>query len=145
MPTKSKKQEEISLMDAGEIIDHDSLPDHVNQYFSSVGDKLASQLNQPWEFKGVECDTEINVCTTTLEDIRQFVKIIDIKKSSNIQDLSTKVIKIALITLSEQFMHIINNILLSSKIPDTWKRGTITPIPKGGDRTQVINLRPITI
>ena len=46
---------------------------------------------------------------------------------------------------TQRFTKILNRIIELGIIPQSWKEGIITPIPKGGDPTQVNNLRLITL
>ena len=47
--------------------------------------------------------------------------------------------------LIEQLKFIMNLSLKTAIFPDTWKTATVTPTPKGGDLTNVNNVRPISI
>ena len=42
-------------------------------------------------------------------------------------------------------MHILNLVIRTSIFPHAWKEAIVTPLPKGGDRSEVNNFRPISI
>ena len=41
--------------------------------------------------------------------------------------------------------HVVNLALISSKYPDAWKLGIISPVPKSGDLKLAKNWRPVTL
>ena len=45
----------------------------------------------------------------------------------------------------DRFCKIIKLCVSTCKIPDSWKIATVTPLPKGGDPTNVSNFRPISV
>ena len=45
----------------------------------------------------------------------------------------------------DQFTFVLNLSLKTGIVPDTWKLGTITPIPKSGALNDVNNIRPISL
>ena len=59
--------------------------------------------------------------------------------------ISSEALKDAMTTLPHHMLHIINLVITWQTFPDKWKRALVTPLPKGGDPTDVSNLRPISI
>ena len=62
-------------------------------------------------------------------------KEININKSSGTDNISSKILKLALLTLSTQFTYIVNLSFQYSKVPDVWKLANVTPLFKIGDVT----------
>ena len=47
--------------------------------------------------------------------------------------------------LPYHLLHLINLVIRTSVSPEAWKEPIVTPLPKGGDRSDVNNFRPISI
>lgn len=85
------------------------------------------------------CDPDITVAT-----VRELINKIDLSKSSGCLNISTRIYKDCLNSLSEQLTYLFNLSLKQQRIPLAWKSGLVTPLPKKGDITQPNNIRPIT-
>ena len=70
---------------------------------------------------------------------------INIYKSSAIQNISSKILKEALLGLIPQLTYVFNLSLTKGIFPQKWKTAIVIPLPKGGDRTDVNNTRPISL
>ena len=119
--------------------------DFINTYFATIGDKLAANMNERWTplYNTIPPNFVFVNCTT--DDIKQLIKKINCNKSSGIINISIQVIKDTFLTLPLHLKFIINLVLTTSTFPDTWKHAIVTPLPKGGDTSDVNNLRPISI
>ena len=53
--------------------------------------------------------------------------------------------KDCILTMPDKFAHLINLVIATSVYPSAWKKATVKPLPKGGDPSDVNNLRPISI
>ena len=73
------------------------------------------------------------------------VKEIDVHKSSAIDNLSARVLKDSFEYLTKQLTHMFNCSLIMGIFPDRWKRATVVPLQKGGDKSNVSNLRPVSL
>ena len=121
----------------------------LSEYYASNGRVLAESIP----------DADPTICADTFPDIltkftfrfipltviEKYIRKVDITKSSGILGLSTRLLKDALLTLSVELTHIVNESLAQSIFPDAWAQGTVVPIPKGGDTQDPSNWRPITI
>ena len=72
-------------------------------------------------------------------------KDIDVNKSSCIENVSSKVLKEALIYLNDKFTTLINKSFEVGLFPDAWKCAKVTPLFKGGNRNIVGNYRPVSL
>ena len=66
-------------------------------------------------------------------------------KSSGLDNISSKVLKDALLILNNQVLFMINLSIRTCKFPDAWKKGTVIPLPKVNNPKKVGDLRPITL
>ena len=147
LPSNSNSSTYIKLKDqiSNEIISEQKTSEYINDFFSDVGDKLASKLTDPWFYNGTTSDIILPNCQTTLEEVTALVKEIDICKSSSISYLSSKVIKDAFTALPHVLLRIFNSSLATGVVPDSWKHATIIPLKKCGNSNDVNNLRPISL
>ena len=147
LPKGNKKHKEINLKDAKTNVEIESnkLPNYINNYFTNIGYELAKHMDKNWEFKGNECNDILRNMETTTEEVTKLCQNIDTSKPSGLENLSSRVMKIALLAQTQRFTNLLNRIIDSEVIPQSWKEGIIIPIPKGGDPTAVNNLRPVTL
>ena len=80
-----------------------------------------------------------------LAEVRNVVYAIDINKSSGIENIRTNVYKDAFQILLPQLTKIFNASLEFQILPESWKKGTVVPLPKKDNVTQVTDLRPISL
>ena len=97
---------------------------------------MLSTFNTGSQFSSVECD---------LTFLKKSIGKIDISKSSGVQDISSEVLKHTFETLPYHLLHLVNLIIRKNIFPDSWKQAIVSPLPKGGDKTDVNNRRPISI
>ena len=118
---------------------------YVNTFFANIGSKLAEKHTEPFEFKGTRCQVDMNEMRFTDDDIVNCVKELDSSKSSAIAYLPTTIFKDAVLNNPSRFIKFIRLCMLNDIFPDSWKVATVTPLPKGGDLTNVSNYRPISV
>ena len=73
------------------------------------------------------------------------MKGINVHKSSGIPDVSSSVLKDALLFLVPQLKHVFATSLKNGQFPRQWAKGIITPIPKSGNSKSINNWRPISL
>jgi len=148
IPHKQNKIGNVSSSDGYTNSDIDAA-NEFNAHFSSVGPKLASK------FDGVQNDNNSNLCINTSENFtfhdiscqfvyEQICKMSN-NKSSGIDDICTRLLKIASPVVCKSLAYICNLSLHMSVFPKDWKVAKVTPIHKSGDTGQVDNYRPISV
>jgi len=70
---------------------------------------------------------------------------LDPNKAMGCDRISPKVIRACATSLCEPVTALFNKCLATSSLPVEWKVHQITPIPKGGDLSQIKNYRPISL
>ena len=83
-------------------------PNFVNNYFPSIGPSLAEKFDGNWEYHGLRYNNNFNLTRTTVREVTQLVKEINIAKSSAVNNVSSRVLKEAWMVLSHQLTHIFN-------------------------------------
>ena len=147
IPDKKQKQGLMSLVDqnSGNEVEETKTANYVNEYFSSIGPKLASMITEPWAFHDHVSETECPELRTDFEEELKLCKDINVSKSSGIKDIASKVFKSAFMVLIPQLVYMFNLSFTTGVFPDAWKQATVIPLFKGGDRTSVENYRPISL
>ena len=130
-------------------IDDDKVSDHINNFFTSIGPKLAKKIdkcyNKGWAFLGQKSEVQCPKFEADFRQVQHFCRDINTAKSSGIGDISSKVCKDAFLVLVPQLVYMFNLSFGKSQFPDKWKEATIIPLFKGGKKTEVGNYRPISL
>ena len=148
LPTKiNNKSQKISLKDNNDnlILDDKIAANMMNNFFTSVGPTLAEQFNDPWAYNGNVCPNTIDDMYTNNYEVLKLLKDVDISKASAVVNLSTKILKPALIALHDQLTFIYNLCFRTNCFPNDWKIASIVPLPKDGDLFRCTNYRPISL
>ena len=82
---------------------------------------------------------------TTIEEVVNLCKNININKSSSIPNISSEVLRDAFLAIPDIVTEIFNLSFEHAEIPDEWKIAKVTPLPKAGKSNNVSNLRPISL
>ena len=128
-----------------EPVDANETSDHMNKFFSSIGPKLAEKFNEPLRFYDRVQDNECPSFLTDFEEIHQLCREINTSKSSGFAQIAAKVLKSAFLVLVSQLVHMFNASFSTGICPTSWKKATVIPIFKGGDRSRVGNYRPVSL
>ena len=81
----------------------------------------------------------------TLREMEILVMIISISNSSAIPNLSLRVLKDAFMVMLPRLVYMYTLSFSTGTFPDAWKIANVVPLKKGGDPTDVSNLRPISL
>ena len=142
-PNKNNESEKIQLFDSNtKLINEDELPNHINNFFNSVGKTNNENFLQSF---GPHPPPHLIFRPVTTDSIIEIVKKIDIKKNSSIKDLPSVLLKEAFLACPNTITYIINQCILHNDIPTEWKSATIIPIKKVNNCTTVNELRPISL
>ena len=147
LPINNKSNKKILLTnpDTNQDIHEADVAGYINDFFANIGPNLASDFNTPWSFDGVEVGNKLEDIVATREEVLKLCKDIDTNKSSCIDDISSRVLKDALIHLNDKFTQLINKSFHLGIVPDLWKCAKVSPLFKGGDRNFVTNFRPVSL
>ena len=129
--------------------DEKSIATILNDYFTSIGAKLANKIKQAFgtkapptavnlpyifEFKEVEEST-----------ILRELAALNTNKATGLDQINAKLLKDSASSIVSGLTKIINASLFSQTFPDIWKKGKIVPLHKSKDPKSPNNYRPITI
>ena len=147
LPNKKRGTGPIWIVDqvTGEEIGLEGAPNHINEFFTGIGPKLAQKLKERWVYYGEESQQAIMGAVTTNDEVLSLCRDINTMKSSGLDRLSTRVCKDAFKVLSDKLVHMFNCSLERSIFPTAWKAAKIVPLFKGGAREDVGNYRPVSL
>ena len=118
----------------------------INIYYSKVGETLAEKIIDKWDENSMERPVHVPVMNFRFigeKEIISLIKALPTQKSSQVKNISTTYLIDALLATHFEFSHIINESLSTSKMPSSWKIGTITPVPKRSLSKKVSDFRAI--
>ncbi len=123
--------------------------DKFNEYFTSIGNKLANKFVNNNETKYTDnnpCNTTcFNFDIVTPEFVFDEICKMDNNKSPGFGNLNVKLLKLAAPIICHSLAYICNLSLQTSVFPNEWKQAKVTPIYKDGDKCDVSNYRPISV
>ena len=129
----------------------EATPDELNQYFVSVGPRVAGEVRA----RGVPTSLPVRLprvgtCAFKLQPISlsDLWSILNSMKNSGAcgaDGISIQVIKLCFPVIGPVFLHVINTCLSSGEYPAPWKHSIIHPIHKAGNQSEASNFRPISI
>lgn len=152
-PSEDSGSINISLSNNGIEIPTDNTADFMNEYFSTIGSKLANAitLDNSDYVKSLLDESEhqrniiISWRPTNIEEVCNLIDSIDLQKSSMIEGINTKLFKDCLLCTAEKIVTLFNRILSEGTFPKEWKIACVIPIFKSGNRKSVSNYRPISL
>ena len=78
-------------------------------------------------------------------EVLKILSHLDTSKSTGPDGISARLLKLAVPSISGSLATLFNHSLMSGRVPNEWKVANITPVPKGGEKQQVNNYRPIAV
>ena len=128
------------------VIDDNDLPGYINTFFTSIGPKLADKFTERWvPDLPLYQDEMIGPMNVGIQDIEKVVKDINTVKASSVPFISGSVLKDAFMVIPMQLCYMYNLSFTRGIFPDDWKIANVIPLKKGGDPTDVNNLRPVSL
>ena len=141
-PNKNNS-DKIQLFDSNnELIDQDSLPDHINEFFNSVGKSENSEFLPQY---GPHPQPLLVFRPVTVNMVIELIQKINVTKSSSVPNLPSKILKAAFLSCPNVITYLFNQCILRNIIPDDWKSATVIPIKKVSNCKSVNDLRPISL
>ena len=142
---KDRDHSVIRLKHLGTNIQEDETANYINEFFINVGNTVIANSVSPPRDTNQTAQISSPLTETNQAEVYRLTKMLNTSKSSGLPNLSTRFVKDALLTLNEQFTHLVNVSLREETIPSQWKKATVVPIPKVGNPQEVTNYRPISL
>ena len=141
--------------DDSEALSNDVAASYVNEYFATIGQKLAVKIGDPTHTELPVLDDvlkqnflhlpKLNINVFALEEVMKEIKNIEIYKSSGLHNISSRILKDVWSNSPLLLLDILNKSIKHGIFPNDWKHGTVIPIPKVANPQTVNDLRPITL
>ena len=143
-----KKDSGVSsiMVDGVSVIDKSSIATHFNEFFSTIGAKLASKFTtRHFNFLSPRVHNDFKFTPVTSEYILKELKSLSGSKATGLDGLPARLLKTAAPHIYLPITYLINFSLSTGKFPQEWKLARVTPIHKDVARDDVNNYRPISI
>ena len=127
-------------------VSNDEIPNAFIEYFTGIAQKLTTQLPTSVNTVSYYLNNKINESffMSPIISNEVFLAINNLKNNGKgVNIVSTITLKENKTILSEVLPHIFNNCISDGYFPFELKEGCITPIYKGGTKTELNNYRPV--
>ena len=125
-----------------------------NVHFSTIADKLRKLLpDVPFDTSKLsnfvrswkDESAAFSIPPITEADVVGYLLKIDSNKSTGVDGISSRMLKLAAPIIAPSITKLINLSFSLNVFPSRWKTAKVTPIFKSGDPTDVTNYRPISV
>ena len=120
-----------------------------NYHFANIGHDLARDIRTadtvPESYL-ISTDSTFSFKSCSSNEVRKLLEKLETKKSTGLDNLPSKMLKIAAGVVAPSLTFLFNQLISSGIVPAEWKLARVTrPIFKKGKRQDVNNYRPISI
>ena len=121
IPGQPNNKKNIDLCDqnTGELVPEEKTADFINHYFTQIGPDLARDLRVPWMQYDERSDNFIEPFSTNLQEVNKLIHEINVNKSSAIDNVSSKILKMAFKHMPEKLVKIFNLSFTQNIIPES--------------------------
>lgn len=146
--TKSCVPENLILLKEGrEITDPKETGDLLNDFYINILQYVNPNV-KPQSISGYNKVTNSSLSSFNMvqeTDIINVLSKLKNKKSSGIDQISTKILKACSVFISKPLVHLVNASLSSGIFPSNFKISKVKPLFKGGEKNKMTNYRPIAL
>ena len=131
-----------------EINDTCEIAEAFNTHFTEIGETLANKIpktdNDPISYLKPTNST-FSFKTIDVNQVKTLLGKINVNKSSGLDNIPNKLLKMAAEIVPQSLTHIFNKSLCTGIFPNDWKLARVIPIHKNGAKYDLNNYRPISI
>ncbi|XP_072044539.1 uncharacterized protein [Amphiura filiformis] len=129
-----KKQSTISSLEteSGTVTDGTDIANTINNFFATVGQKLASKFegidDTIVNTSGSNCNSGFHFCHITTCLVLKQLKKLNPHKATGLDNISARLLKAGAEPLSAPLTHIFNLSVTTGTVPSKWKISRVTPL-----------------
>ena len=137
------------------ITESEAVASKLNKYFASVAELLnentssgsSLDTNKISDFvdSKVPINTQFTIPFITPEQVLLHINTLEASKSTGLDGIGPRIIKLAAQLLSPSIAMLINKSIATGQFPSQMKLAKVLPIYKGGEKSDPSNYRPISI
>lgn len=149
---KVKEDKHISLKNNGLLITEPvAVANLFANFFAEKPLELLSRIKIPSpddadKFRTLpKSHNSIYLYPTTTDEVEKAINEMGSNKTAGYDGIKADVVKTLVKKISQPITNIINNIMSAGVFPECLKIGVISPVHKGGDKSDIDNYRPITV
>ena len=125
-----------------------NIADCFNQYFSSIGCKLAESIQniniEPMAFVTL-VESSFHFSCISVQEVLSALNQLNLRKSPGLDGISVKLLKDTSDVIAQPLANIFNLSLQTGIFPDDWKIAKISPVFEEGNKIDCGNYRPISV
>ena len=122
------------------------MANYCNNYFTNIGIEMAKKIKTPkTRFDAKNNNASMFLTPVTGPEIIKQIASLKTDSAPGMDQISTKLIKLAVSEITEPLTHIINLIFKCGRVPEHFKKSIIIPIHKSGSTKNIENFRPISL
>ena len=132
-----------------DIYDVEGIANCLNEHFSSVGKNLAlihdKNPKNPMDYITDRVERDISFCDTSSAEILDVILAQDEKKACGYDEINNKIIKKTSNVAAPYLETLFNASMKQGVFPECFKLAQVTPLFKGGDKSDLGCYRPISL
>lgn len=130
-----------------EISDRKLISNAFNEYFSHVGEKLATDISPPTEFNPPRhiVPHSIFLHPTTVHEVGEIIQSLKNTKAPGFDNIRAELLKQIKDDVAPLISNLINKIMDTGECPRHFKVAIVRPLHKSGSKNDVNNYRPISL
>ena len=145
-----KKAKKISEIKMGEqvVTSSGEMAEIFNSYFSDIAADLAAEIpaseHKPETYL-VPTNKTFTLEIPIIDTVYRLLKTIDEKKSSGLDKIPNKLLKIAADVIAPSLTEIFAKSIYTGIFPNEWKKARVSPVHKNGAKHEPSNYRPMSV
>jgi hypothetical protein len=141
-PAKIKSVKHLN----NEVQDSYAIANIFNEYFVSIFNSDTTIRPTSPAINNTHCSLpHLDSIALTIEEVAKTLKGLPSKASTDLDNLSYKILKAGRLALVTYLTDLFSLSLNLGQIPSAWKTAVVTPIHKRGSRSEIKNYRPVSV